>query len=331
MPATDAGIATSVNELHVQNRVPDDARTGRMASSKMPGRRSLGGLLLRASGLLARDIAGETVSLVLTALLFAFLLGPVAALLLAGIWASAAFIQAFWGIWNVFASWDLADVFGRLGTLDAASRAALASGGFFALIFALVPVMAGALGRSWRRLYLLAGPFLAAPSAILLYVGAHLSLASLVAHLGIAPQVEPILVGYLFLDALLVAVLITDLRSVSPNERASHRRWRRGSQSTAGTAVQSPVVPRFVRYGPSTSGSGHTGVFADLVEVEPEVDEAMTRPIPVDSLRADLARYKHPRTASAADPSVDVTAAAASLPQTPPPAAPARVPEEAAD
>jgi hypothetical protein len=171
-------------------------------------------------------VVGTVAGGLATALLFVLLFLPPAVLAVVSAWAAAVGIQALWAMAQLLQTWRVGDLLGQLPSLDAASRLALLGASFFAVIFALVVFLGGAFARGRRQLFLVLGVLLATPSLII-FVQSGRTAGVLLTELGLPLFAQVLLFAYLLLDALLIALLLTDARPrYRRGSRVAHRRGR---------------------------------------------------------------------------------------------------------
>ena len=197
-----------------------------------------GALTSRGTSGLLRGVAGECLAWVAVLAVAVVLLAPVIVFLVAGLGAVYVYIRVLLTLWHLVKSYQLTTLAPLLDMLNGAGRVALACAGYFALLAALIVLMAGLLGKRWRRLFLLPGTVFTIPSALAFFFGLRLSLDSMGAALGLSPQAQTFLTVYLLLDTILLAAALVD---VTPRHRARRARRRRGASM--------PLAP--VHFGPS--------------------------------------------------------------------------------
>ncbi|HLJ82292.1 MAG TPA: hypothetical protein VKT52_12445 [Ktedonobacterales bacterium] len=198
---------------------------------------------VRAATHLLRRIGGECGAWAVVLVVALVLLAPVAACVVAGGWAIYTYVHGFVTLWQNVSSYQLSNLVQPLDSLSLAAQVALASAGYFALLAALIVLMAGLLGKRWGRLFLFPGITFTLPSALAFFIGFRLSLDALAAPSGIPLPVRTALLVYLLLDAIVLAAVLVD---VSPRRRRTHRaRWMPGRQRTP----SAPLAP--VHFGSS--------------------------------------------------------------------------------
>ncbi|HEV8190824.1 MAG TPA: hypothetical protein VGP82_04980, partial [Ktedonobacterales bacterium] len=126
-------------------------------------------------------------------------------------------------------------------------RLALLGVSFFAVLFALIVFMGGTFGRGWRHFFLVPGVVLAAPSLVVFVQSARMT-SALLTQLGLALPIQVLVFAYLFLDALLLSLLLTDVR---PGRRKSKSKRLRARKSSPRDRQLSNSRPR----GGESSGS----------------------------------------------------------------------------
>jgi uncharacterized membrane protein YjjB (DUF3815 family) len=196
----------------------------------------------RVRRLLAGRIGGFAAACVANALVVALFAPPVL-FLVAGGWALVSYLRSLYQMWGLFSHWQLDAVYQRLQATDLAARVGLASGSYFALLLALIVVVAGLLGRHWTRLFLLPGLLLAIPAGLLYLVGSEAANVALTGGRGWQSLAATLLIAYALFDALTLAALLADLR---PRRR---RRRQTSRPLPAATPAPMPQLP-LVRFGP---------------------------------------------------------------------------------
>lgn len=178
---------------------------------------------LRAAYDVAQRILGDIAAWAVVALVLILLFAPAAAFLVSGGWAVVTYIAAAITLYHLVVSSSLAGLLDALRTLDLAGRVAVTSASYYALLAALVVLVAGLAGRRWRRLFLFPGIMLTLPSALIFYFGLRMTLdaVSSVRPLSLAAQTGITL--YLLLDAVLLAAFLVDLRPTSRHARRRNR------------------------------------------------------------------------------------------------------------
>lgn len=154
------------------------------------------------------------------------LLGPVVLFLIAltwGVFTSARSVVLLVGIVHAR---DFAALGPRLHLLNIAARLTLLSSGYFALVFSLIVLYAGALRRIGRRASLIPGVLLTLPSTVAYLIGAVLTGASVATATGIPIQVQALFFLYVFFDAFALGVLLADTRRPAHRARRFMRRRR---------------------------------------------------------------------------------------------------------
>lgn len=110
-----------------------------------------------------------------------------------------------------------------LHNLDTAARVGFLAIDYFALIFALIALMAGLFARRWWRLLILPGATFTGAAVALMSVGAAFA-APLVSKLPVPGALTLPLTLYALLDAVLVSSILVDVRLTrAPGATRSHR------------------------------------------------------------------------------------------------------------
>ena len=177
------------------------------------------------------------------------LLTPPVVLFFSGLWNTVAYFTSVWTLWHEITAWRIADMLAALVAVDTASRFALAGGSYFALVFSFMVLCAGLLGRSWRRIFVVPGVLLCAPSVVIFTFAATLSFTVLAARMHLPSWLQYPLIGYALLDALLLAALLLDLRPSSHRARRAHRSAHRRGVTESADMLSAPLP--VVRFGPS--------------------------------------------------------------------------------
>ncbi len=197
-----------------------------------------------------KAVPAATASSGLTAVLFLFLFLPPVVMAVVSVWAGVTGVRALWDAAQLLASWQIGSVGTLLPSLDAASRLALLGVSFFALLFALIVFMGGTFGRGWRHLFLVPAVILATPSLVVFVQSARMT-SVLLSQLGVSHSIQVLGFVYLFLDALLLALLLTDARPrrhrMSRRSRPLRRRESRplGGEASASENISELPYVRF--------------------------------------------------------------------------------------
>jgi hypothetical protein len=183
-------------------------------------------------------------ALAASVLLYAFAalcFAPPLLFLAAGVWSAVAYARTLLSLLHLLGDWQFSTFLGRLEAARLAARVALASGAYFVLLFALIVLFAGLLGRRWRRLLLLPGLLLTLPALVLFLAGVEAAAEGIAGRFALPPSLAgPLLTLYALLDAVLLAAFLTDPRP------GLGRRRRRGHPSEELTTTPLPIV----RFGP---------------------------------------------------------------------------------
>jgi len=234
-------------------------------TSLVPGEESLGSRWMRfalppaaTTRLRLRHIAGECGAWTAIIAVLLVLLTPTAGFIVAGSWALTTYIRTLIVLWQHVKSYQLTSLAPQLDSLNLAARVGLASAGYFTLLAALIVLMAGLLGRHWRRLFLFPGIILTLPGALAFFWGMRLSLTALATPRGISSLAQTALLAYLLMDVIVLAAALVD---VSPRRRRRVRSQRQRTPSA-------PLVP--VHFGPSGPLAA-TRKLAESAHLEPPV------------------------------------------------------------
>lgn len=217
---------------------------------------------VRAATKLLWHIMGECGAWAVVLIVALLLLAPVAAFVVAGGWAVYTYVHGLVTLWQNVSSYQLGNLLQPLDSLSLGASVALASAGYFALLAALMVLMAGLFGKRWGRLFLFPGITFTLPSALAFFLGFRLSLDALAAPSGISLPVRTVLLVYLLLDTIVLAAALVD---VSPRRRRPRRARGMGGRHRRPSA---PLAP--VHFGSS-----------GLLPAHPEVAEAARREPPV--------------------------------------------------
>ncbi len=155
--------------------------------------------------------------------LAAVLLLPPVLFLGAGVWSVVTYARTLVTLWNQFISGQLQTFLDGLGGVDLPVRLAMASGAFFALLFALIVIFAGLLGRGWRWLLLLPGLLLGVPALVIFLTGAQAAASALYAAQAFPEFLAPLATAYALIDLVVLAAFLTDLRPRLPRRRRTRR------------------------------------------------------------------------------------------------------------
>lgn len=192
----------------------------------------------------------DVLSIVLFSAAVVGLVVPPVLFLFTGLWSTWTYITGVWTLWKEITAWRIADLFTSLVAVDTSSRFALTSVSYFALVFSFMVLFAGLLGRRWQHMFVVPGILLCAPSVVAFAFAATLSFSVLATRLYLPGWLQYPLVGYVIVDALLLAALLLDLRpSTGHRWLARHRRQQDALAETM--AVKHPTPLPLVRFGPS--------------------------------------------------------------------------------
>lgn len=190
---------------------PTAARTSRTRSrARRPGRRVIPHIvnsLIAGGALLA-------------------ILGPAVAFLIALSWGVVTYARSVMLLVDLVHARNFGALGPQLHQLNLAARFTLLSAGYFALIFSMIVVYAGVLGRRRQRALLLPGILLVAQSIVAYLLGVVLASASVSAATGIAIEVFAAFFLYALVDAFALGVLLADTRAPVHRARRFMRRRR---------------------------------------------------------------------------------------------------------
>jgi hypothetical protein len=192
---------------------PEDVSTDRLAKLPLTWfRRRHRGRLRRALSALGGGVAvyGLAVVLLLPPLFF----------LAAGLWSVVAYVRSLISLWGLLTDGQLQAFLDGLGGLELPLRLALASGAYFALLFALIVICSGLLARGWRLLLLVPGLLVALPAALILVLDLQAASGIVPAALGGSSPSALIAVAYVVADLAVLAGFLTDLRPHLRRRRA---------------------------------------------------------------------------------------------------------------
>ncbi len=189
-------------------------------------------------------LGGQHAASLLLYAVAALCFAPPLLFLAAGVWSAVAYARTLLSLLHLLGDWQFSTFLGRLEAARLAARVALASGAYFVLLFALIVLFAGLLGRQWRRLLLLPGLLLTLPALVLFLAGVEAAAEGIAGRFALPPGLAgPSLTLYALLDAVLLAAFLTDPR---PGQR--RRRWRKHPSDERATTPL-PIV----RFGPPLS------------------------------------------------------------------------------
>ncbi|HEY2570008.1 MAG TPA: hypothetical protein VGI27_00975, partial [Solirubrobacteraceae bacterium] len=153
--------------------------------------------------------------------------GPAAVLLLpplfflaAGLWSVVAYVHSLVSLWGLFKDGQLQAFLDGLGGLELPLRLALASGAYFALLFALIVICSGLLARRWRLLLLVPGLLVALPAALILVLDLQAASGLPPAAFSDSSPLALIAGAYAVVDLAVLAGFLTDLRPHLQRRRA---------------------------------------------------------------------------------------------------------------
>ena len=242
-----------------------------------------------------RALAFLVGSVLLVAICAALLAAPLLALV-GGVWAAVTEVRTIAAIWALARHQDYGAVFARLATLDTASRVAFLGVSFFALLFALMLLMAGLLGRRWGRLFIAPGLIFTAPTLVCYVVG-WLWLTPVAARHGVSPLAQASLAAYMLFDAVVLAAALCDMRPTLRRARRVARLGKRtrpslpavrvaGSGGLATAQVwRAPVTPDARRASPTLQPTAPSDLMEDVYSERPRA-----YPSPRFALQAPITR-----------------------------------------
>lgn len=176
----------------------------------------------RSGGRLVMSLAAALLTLLIT---IALAIPPVAALVVAG-WALFLALSAIWGLAPLIGdgrALTSSQTPAYLHALDAGGRIGFVAIGYLALIFSLITLMAGLLGRRWGRLFVAPGALFVVTALALLGLAVIL-VAPLMAGLPLSTSWVVALGVYAMLDAVVVSGVMVDARLTrSPTATGQHR------------------------------------------------------------------------------------------------------------
>lgn len=160
---------------------------------------------------------------------------------------SGALLRIGWLLWRHTPYSMPRGLGASLITLDQASRVGMLALAYLSLCLALIPLLAGLLGRGWARLFALPGALLVASALVFLGVGVALC-APLLAHTRLPRWGEYALLGYLALAAFTLGAALLDTRGMRGRRGrrgVGRRRQRRGvrRQARQAAAISPPAEP----------------------------------------------------------------------------------------
>lgn len=162
---------------------------------------------------------------ILTSFLFLFLFLAPLVMLAVSVWAVVTGVRSLWEGVRLFESWQIGNVGSLLPSLDAASRLALFGVSFFAVLFGLIVFMGGTFGRGWRHLFLVPAVILIAPSLVIFVQSSRMT-SELLTQFGVPQLAQLLLFAYLVLDAVVLALMLTDISPRRRRNKAQRRRAR---------------------------------------------------------------------------------------------------------
>lgn len=226
-------------------------------------------------------IGDKTLSIAIFSIAMVGFLVPPAVFFISGLWGSITFVSSVVTLWREISTWRLADMFTSLATVDTSGGFALAGVSYFALIFSFIVLFGGLLGHRWQRIFVMPGILLCAPSVIIFTFAATLSFSVIASRLLLPKWLEYPLIGYALLNALMLAVMLLDLRPSRRHRRLARHLHRRKEIIDDVDGVSSTPLP-IVRFGPSQPPVA-TGVSG----TSPQPAVALVPPSPALSSEAD--------------------------------------------
>ncbi len=133
-------------------------------------------------------------------------------------------------------------VLAELPALRVATELAFMGLAFLALLYSMNVLMAGMIGRRWQHLYLIPGVILSLPALVAYSAAAYLLTPILEDATGWGTLTFVILFGYMGLDAAILGLLATDLRSPGRRNAAGSALPKSPSVSEDGQ-VKTVAVP----------------------------------------------------------------------------------------
>lgn len=199
---------------------------------------------------LRKTLAGtgnKTLSVAVFGITMVSLLVPPVVFFVSGVWGSVTYVSSVLTLWDEISTWRLADMFTSLAAVDTSGGFALAGVSYFALVFSFIVLFGGLLGHRWQRIFVMPGILLCAPNVIIFTFAATLSFSVLASRLLLPNWLKYPLIGYVLLNALLLAVMLLDLRP-SRRRRRLIRHLHPHEANLDEVNVSSKPVP-IVRFG----------------------------------------------------------------------------------
>ena len=153
-------------------------------------------------------------------------LGPAVVFLVALSWGVVTYARSVILLIDLVHARNFGALGPQLHQLNLAARFTLLSAGYFALVFSLIVVYAGVLGRRGQRALLIPGILLVAPSIIAYLLGAVLTAASVSSETGIPIEAQAAFFLYVLFDAFALGALLADTRAPVRRARRFMRRRR---------------------------------------------------------------------------------------------------------
>lgn len=141
------------------------------------------------------------------------MLGPAVVFLIALSWSLVTYIRSISLLVDLIHARNFGALGPQLHLLNVAARITLLSAGFFALVFALIVVYAGVLGRRGQRALLIPGLALVVPSIIAYLLGSALTGITVSPAMGIPLEGLAVFFVYVLFDAFALGVLLADTRA----------------------------------------------------------------------------------------------------------------------
>lgn len=193
-------------------------------------------------------IGDKTLSIAVFSVALAGLLVPPAVFFVSGVWGSVTYVKGVLTLWDEISTWRLADMFASLAAVDTSGGFALAGVSYFALIFSFIVLFGGLLGHRWQRIFVMPGILLCAANVIIFTFAATLSFSVIASHFLLPDWLKYPLIGYVLLNALLLAAMLLDVRPSRRHRRGVRHRHHRETIIDEAKVSSKPVP--VVRFGP---------------------------------------------------------------------------------
>ena len=160
-----------------------------------------------------REMGAEFLALAALLVIALFLALPLLLALVAGSVGGVTCLLALVGAWQSFHAAHYQAIANDFPTIEDSAKIAFAGIAYLALLFALNVLIAGLIGRRRQHLYLIPGMLLTFPALVVFTISATLIIRMISGMTGQPELPFGIFFGYAGLAAVVLALLLTDLRT----------------------------------------------------------------------------------------------------------------------